>query len=511
MHRRLCQNRHHRMGPRHPLRGCALLPTSLRRSLRKTLQKTLSGLSIAIAVTAGGVACGDAPSPQRRSMLLITIDTLRADHLAGTALENSPVLAKLAARGTRFNWAFSAAPTTAPSHVSLLTGQYPGFHSVGTRNGDQRLHESAITLAEVLEQHGYATMAILSNPMLKRRLGLDQGFDSYDDEMLGTELNRGVSEQYADRAIDKALAWLEAKPKGPFFLWLHLQDPHGPYNPPGEIRCDSPFPALEGPVSLPIGVTHMGDGEIPAYQAIEGIHEVATYRRNYACEVAFLDRELGRFIDRLAREPEFAEMLILVTSDHGEAMGEDGFWFAHGHSIAIDQVHVPLIAVGPGIPAAKVVETPVSNVSIFATAIDVLGLDVGDQLRGALVGPSLAAVARGAAAEADVPIFVESMTQVGLIHRNAFLRKDREFEEAWWEEQIANSGGHRKRQGEHFIEPLVASRQGAGGTRAELATELAAYTQRVNDAERALAPLREATPQLSNAEEEALRALGYVE
>lgn len=457
------------------------------------------------------LACGDAESPRHPSILLITIDTLRADHLAGAALQNSPVLAKLAARGTRFNWAFSAAPTTAPSHVSLLTGKYPGFHSVGTRNGDQKLHESAITLAEVLEQHGYATKAILSNPMLKTRLGLAQGFDSYDDEMLGAELNRGVSEQYADRAIDKALAWLEAKPKGHFFLWLHLQDPHGPYNPPSEIQCNSPLPAAEGPARLPVGATHMGDGEIPAYQAIDGIHEVATYRHNYACEIAFLDRELGRFMDRLAREPDFRDMLILLTSDHGEAMGEDGFWFAHGHSIAIDQVHVPLIAVGPGIPAAKLVETPVSNVSIFATAIDVLGLDVGDQLRSTLVGPSLAAVARSGTAEAGTPIFVESMTQLGLIHRNAFLRKDREFEEAWWEEQIANSGGRRKRQGEHFIESLVASREGAGGTRAELMAELAAYTQRVNDAEQALAPLREAAPQLSNAEEEALRALGYVE
>ncbi|MBW2389924.1 MAG: sulfatase-like hydrolase/transferase [Deltaproteobacteria bacterium] len=466
---------------------------------------------VAIAVTAAMLACGDAEKPPHPSILLITIDTLRADHLAGTALQNSPVLAKLAARGTRFNWAFSAAPTTAPSHVSLLTGKYPGFHSVGTRNGDQKLHESAITLAEVLEQHGYATKAILSNPMLKTRLGLAQGFDSYDDEMLGAELNRGVSEQYADRAIDKALAWLEAKPKGPFFLWLHLQDPHGPYNPPSEIQCNSPLPAVEGAARLPVGATHMGDGEIPAYQAIEGVHEVATYRHNYACEIAFLDRELGRFMDRLAHEPNFGEMLILLTSDHGEAMGEDGFWFAHGHSIAIDQVHVPLIAVGPGFPAAKLVETPVSNVSIFATAIDVLGLDVGDQLRSTLVGPSLAAVARSDTAEAGTPVFVESMTQLGLIHRNAFLRKDREFEEAWWEEQIANSGGRRKRQGEHFIESLVASREGAGGTRAELMAELAAYTQRVNDAEQALAPLREATPQLSNAEEEALRALGYVE
>jgi arylsulfatase A-like enzyme len=465
-----------------------------------------------VAFAAIALACSDRGAPAHPSLLLITVDTLRSDHVAGASLQNTPALARLASRGTRFDWAFSAAPTTSPSHVSMLTGKYPGFHTVGTRNGEQKLHDSTTTLAEVLSRRGYATAAIVSNPMLKTRLGLSQGFDLYDDEMRGAELNRKVSEQYADRAIDKALAWLDSKPSGPFFLWLHLQDPHGPYTPPTDIECKSPLAATETSNTLPPGETHMGEGEIPAYQVIEGLGEIAQYRHRYACEVAFMDRELGRFMTALEHEPEFSNLLTLMTSDHGEAMGEDGFWFAHGHSLSLDQVHVPLIATGPGFPAGKVVESPVSNVSIFATVIDVLGLEVNEDLGSALVGPSLAKVARGETTNSPArAIFVESVTQVGSIHRNAFLRRDRDLDQAFWSEPIGNAGGSRKRSGEQFIASLAGDHNSTSASRDELLSELRSYAARTKEVQSALASKREAIPELSGEELGALRLLGYVE
>jgi arylsulfatase A-like enzyme len=466
------------------------------------------GFGIAAAVF---IACDNAPTAQPPSLLLITIDTLRSDHLAGAGLDNTPVLAALSKKGTRFTWAFSAAPTTAPSHVSLLTGKYPGFHTVGTRNGEQKLHDSAQTLAEALQQNGYRTAAILSNPMLKKRLGLDQGFDSYDDDMQGAELNRGVSEQYADRAIDKAVAWLEAKPSGPFFLWLHLQDPHGPYDPPEGTRCTSPLASGSDTATLPVGDTHLGEGEIPAYQAIQGIRDVATYKHRYACELAYLDAELGRFIRLLESKEDTDNLLTIITSDHGEAMGEDGFWFAHGHSIGVDQVHVPLIAIGPGFPANRTVEVPVSNVATFATALDVLGISASASGASDLVGPSLAAIARSGADARNEAIFVESVSQVGVIQDGVFLRRDRQLDDAFWAQPIGDSGGTRKRGGEHIVALEDSRASEAAASREVLSHKLIAYVGRVGEIEATISLLREAASALSSEEEDALRALGYLE
>src|SRR5512140_3023657 len=271
------------------------------------------------------------------SVILITVDTLRADHLScyGYPIRTSPHLDALASGGALFANAFSASSTTASSHVSILTGLYPSAHSVGAYNFGV-LSPETVTLAEILKKHGYKTWAIVSNPTLDRSLGLDQGFDRYDDDLQQQETNRGLWEQTADTAVDKALHGLEAIGPDPFFLWLHIQDPHGPYSPPEQLIKPGegayPGPDLE----LPAGTDHSGYGAIPQYQIYGDIRSRKDYIRRYDCEIAFADRELDRLFKYLGTRPRYSRTLLVLTADHGESMGEDGFYFSHSHSVGLD-------------------------------------------------------------------------------------------------------------------------------------------------------------------------------
>ncbi len=362
-----------------------------------------------------GASCAPSTPAPRPSILLITLDTCRADHFScyDSSLPTTPNLDRLARDGRRYLHAFSAAPSTAPSHASILTGKYPTRHTVGLANNEYTLAPSTTTLAELLQSAGYRTGAVVSNPVLRATVGFDQGFATYDDRFEGVEPTRRLPERYADRAVELALDWLEPEDARPWFLWLHLQDPHGPYLPPADWSCDLPSDPDADSSTLPAGSDHTGHGAIPRYQLVEGRLAISDYRRRYACEVSYLDHHLGRLLDHLSDRPDHRNTLVIVTADHGEALGEDGYYFAHGHSIAPDQVHVPLLLAGPGVSRGETVAQPVTNVSIFATVLDLVDLAPADPPD----APSLF----------DLPeqqtFFVESPTELGVVSGNLYLRR----------------------------------------------------------------------------------------
>ncbi|MEW6742186.1 MAG: sulfatase [Planctomycetota bacterium] len=460
-------------------------------------------LELAVLLGALLTSCADS----RPSILLITIDTLRADHTSvyGHTAHLTPALAELASRGTLFQWAFSASCTTVPSHASILTGLYPSFHTVGSNNAHYQLHPSAITLAELLSEAGYETAAIVSNPALSARVGLDQGFSHYDEKMEHREPTRGTREQVADRAVDKAIAWLAQSRDRPCFLWLHLQDPHGPYLPPEAWREVAERGTTRSSLVLAPGRDNAGFKSIPRYQVHAGERTVGEYAQRYDGEIAFTDHHLARLFDHLERSPDLSETFIALTADHGEAFGEDGFFFAHGQSVGLDQVRVPLLLAGPGVPAGMRIETPVSNVALFTTILDVAGLDSPGQA----VGPSLLELARGECPAPD-PVFVESINQIGVIFDNTFIRSDRlaTHEAGFWRTPNPNTGGPWRALGRERLSPLSSTLPAPAIDPGLLEKRLGEFDTRAAEAEQRNRLIRQPVP-LSSEQQEALRRLGY--
>jgi arylsulfatase A-like enzyme len=313
------------------------------------------------------VACTGAA--ERPDLLLITVDTLRADRLAcyGGPPDVGTEICALADGGTRFAWAFSTASHTAPSMASMLTSQYPSQHGV-RQAARSALRANALSVAELLHAAGYATAAFVSNPVLNPRRRFGQGFEVFDDRMTRKERNRKrMLEREASAATDAALAWASHAPR-PWLIWVHYQDPHGPYDPPG----GSPARDDSRDEVLPVRSGNSGLGGIPAYQALPGLHTLAAYEQRYLDEIRYLDVHVARLVeglDALGPRP-----VVLLTADHGEAFGEDGFYFAHGHSVGLDQIRVPLLwrPRRPGPP--RVVETPVSLLDVAPTLLRVAGL-----------------------------------------------------------------------------------------------------------------------------------------
>ena len=443
---------------------------------------------------------------QPRSVILVTIDTLRGDRISthGRRVTKPPVMAALAARGRTYTHAYSASSSTAPSHASILTGLFPSWHTIGSINGIRALHSSTDTLAEIFSDAGFRTGAIVSNPVLKASLGLDQGFETYDDQFEGSEIGRKIPERYADRAVDLSLAWLDSIGDEAFFLWLHLQDPHGPYAPPERHACSEVSTDLTD-LQLPAGTDHSGYEAIPRYQLYRAERHVLEYQQRYDCEISYTDQELGRLLDWVNEHSANREILVAVSSDHGEAMGEEGFFFAHGHSLGLDQVHVPLILAGPGIAAGETVEMPVTNVALFATILDFAGLPL--PVEGA--PPSLL---RPKKATEISTFYMECLNQVAIVHGNALLRTDLRpaTDLAFWQGGNPNSGGFWKPLGEQVVAPLSPSLKVEDRAVDDARVLIARYINLAAEARLVNADLIRGVD-LPAEQRKALESLGYIE
>jgi len=351
----------------------------------------LSGLRMRCALLVGFVLAGAGCAPSGPpDVLLVVVDTLRADHLGtyGFDAKVSPNVDALAARGVVFERAIAASARTTPSHASLMTSRFVAHHAVGERNGTTRL-DGEETLALRLQAAGYATAAFVGNINLRRRVGLAAGFDLYDDELPDAEPNRPqFFERTAEKTTERALAWLAEQGEGPIFLWVHYQDPHGPYTPPPPFDAGFSEPAKAGEAPLPVLENDIGKQGIPAYQRFDDEHRPGEYRRRYAGEIAFFDASLGQLL--AAFEARGRPAVIAFTADHGESLGEGGYWFAHGHASTPDLGRIPLVLVAPGLAPGRRGEL-VHHVDVMPTLLELAGVAVPDGIDGIALGPPLRA------------------------------------------------------------------------------------------------------------------------
>ena len=313
----------------------------------------LAGLGAVTAVCGAVWLWSAARGPQVRpdlrgaNILLVTIDTLRADRLAayGGRAGLTPTLDALAMRGVRFTRAWSHAPTTLPAHASILTGLLPPRHGV-RNNGSFRLGPQLATLAESLRGAGYRTGAFIGAFVLDTRFGLNRGFDEYDDRY-DAGLAPGsfhFAERTADHVLQAATAWMTTPQPGdvrPWFAWVHLFDPHVPYRAPAAFAHD---------------------------------------RAPYDAEVAWTDSALGAALKELGGRGQMDRTLVVVTADHGESLGDHGET-THGLFAYEATLRVPLIFSGPGLPPL-VVSTPARHADILPTILDLLGIGSPSDLDG---------------------------------------------------------------------------------------------------------------------------------
>jgi arylsulfatase A-like enzyme/thioredoxin-like negative regulator of GroEL len=316
------------------------------------------------------LACTPSAPPRPANVLLLSLDTVRADAL-GTYGGRTPTphLDRLANEGVAFDAAYTVTPLTVPAHASLLTGLWPPRHGVRD-NGELVLAESADTLAERLAAHGYGTMAAVGAEVTSRHWGFSQGFGEFFDEMAprGSGADRWRAERRADAVTRDALAWLRREePKGkPWFAWVHLYDAHDPYRPPE-----------------PFATTYAADP--------------------YAGEVAWVDSQVGALLDGLAAMDALDHTWIIAVSDHGESLGEHGE-ATHGVLLYEGATRVPFLVRPPGGVAQKRVAAPVSLVDVTPTVLGALGVPFTG-----LDGVDLSPVVRGGSADADREVYAESL------------------------------------------------------------------------------------------------------
>ena len=287
----------------------------------------------------------------KSNVIIITIDTVRADHLGcyGYGLIQTPNIDALARSSVRFSHAFTTVPLTLPAHASLFTGSFPmatGVHDFATNT----LPSSAVTLAKVLHQNGYATGAFLGSPVLDSRYGLNQGFETYFDHFDFNHLDEAkadIVKRPGDMVVDEALRWLKQGSRRPFFLWVHLYDAHYPYKPP------EPYASR--------------------YKA-----------RPYDGGIAFVDAQVGRLVSFLKEKASFANSLVILASDHGESLGDHGEQ-KHGFFIYDSTLQVPLTVKVRGV-TPRVIGKDVSLVDVMPTVLQALRIPVppGVQGRGLL-------------------------------------------------------------------------------------------------------------------------------
>ncbi len=283
-----------------------------------------------------------APPKLRPNIILITLDTVRADHLAcyGYTEIQTPTLDALAHDGVVFERAISQVPLTWPSHAAILTGTYPFQNGVQDFTG-QPLAPEFHSVAQALKQHGYATGAVVSAFVLDRSWGLNRGFDFYDDAFSAETFQKkdiGLVDRRAAESVSHAIAWVKKTPHRPFFLWLHLYDPHSPYDPPEPFRTQYK--------------DHLYDGEI-----------------------AYADHELGRLVTFLKQNHIYDHTLIAFLSDHGESLGDHGE-HEHGFFVYNSTVHIPLIVkppAGSGIRPSRVAR-PVETVAVAPALLQAVGI-----------------------------------------------------------------------------------------------------------------------------------------
>ena len=398
-------------------------------------------------------ADGDLPN-----VVVITIDTVRADHLGcyGDRAIETPNIDALAGASARFTQAFTAVPITLPAHAALFTGSFPmatGMHDFG----GNKLPTSAMTLARVLREHDYSTAAFLGAAVLDSRFGLNAGFQTYFDHFAFSRLD-DLLKRPGDQVVDNALAWLRTDPHRPFFMWVHLYDAHYPYIPP------EPF--------------------------------ATRYRgRPYDGEIAFVDVQVGRLMAFLKDSGAYTHSLMVLAADHGEGLGEHGER-THGFFIYNSTLHVPLLIKLPG-ATPTTIASEVSLVDVMPTVLQALRLPIPPTVQ----GRSLLSEVLGKPASSQSNLYAE--TYLPLLHFS------------WSELRAVQSAGRKYIEAprpelyDTRVDPgetknlLPGDQALAHGLHNQLQSLLLQYTPRTQGAPKEAEPT---DPELADR----LRSLGYV-
>jgi arylsulfatase A-like enzyme len=346
--------------------------------------------SVSAAALLLALGCGESASSAGRNLLLITLDTTRADGLSllGGPQGATPNLDALGAQSVVFEVAYSETNVTNPSHLSIMTGMASRRH--GVTSNFSRLPDGPDSLAESLGRAGYATAGFVS----ARPLGPAFGWKGFD------VLPEIAGELDAAEVTDRALAWLGEPRERPFFLWVHYWNPHTMYEPPDELfeRFYHGDPtAGDGPpiAAAPFFDRATGFGIGARLKRWLGsVRDPAWARAKYIAELHYTDRELGRLLGGLERSGRIDDTVIVVTADHGESLGEHGIYYAHV-GVYDEVLRIPLLVRVPGLPARRLA-LPVWTLDIAPTAAELLGVE----LRSAVDGLSLVSALRGEPAAA---------------------------------------------------------------------------------------------------------------
>jgi arylsulfatase A-like enzyme len=436
------------------------------------------------------------PVPRRADdldLLLVSIDTLRADHLPsyGYPRETAPFVASLAARGTLFEHAVASAPSTTPSHMTLLTSLEPSVHGLLGNDSLAVLPAGATTLAESLRAEGFATAAVTEGGGLALHLGFERGFDAWIENPMPIPHRPG---RQSPVSFDAGREWLRAHGDRRSFLFLHTYEVHGPYQAPDAYAALFPTtpPGLEP------------DPRLRPHQ------RPVLYDR----EIRFVDDELRRLFAALAAEGRLERTLVALTSDHGEEFLEHG-WIGHGARLPEEVLRVPLLLLGPRVARGRRVEAPVGLVDLAPTLLECLR---AKPLPGAM-GQSFASLLRESGDGASVParpLFAEAWFEAGFgaegpkpVEQPSYavrvgsrklvrLREGPGFRYAYYD--LSNDPGERRDR--YAADPAAA---------ADLRALLDAYPERVARQREALLDDRAPEGALDPERESQLRALGYVE
>jgi arylsulfatase A-like enzyme len=321
--------------------------------VRRIMKKII--LLAVVCAVAGGAAFFYTHRDHRPNVIILLLDTLRADHLGvyGYERATTPVLDQFAKENIRAQWAFTAAPWTPPSVAAILSGLYVTQHGLMPPNGREQAKEATAklkpdveVLGEVLQRSGYITTGISSNPWITKAFGFDQGFDTF----VSIPRARGGEVTLAGIKAVKEMAG-SAKP---FFLYLHYLDPHTPYDPPEGYRD-----IYKEPVKNPI-YTESAQEKLSLYDG----------------EIKYLDTAVGKFLEYLKTEKLYEDSIIVILGDHGEQFGEHGE-FGHGFQLYNEELRVPILfRAGTKTEPGKVLDTTVSTVDVFPTILKLLGIPV---------------------------------------------------------------------------------------------------------------------------------------
>lgn len=352
------------------------------------LQKSFIRILIGTCVLLAGLGCVESPKPpvrqpkQPSSVILISLDTLRADRLGlyGSSNPTSPHLDALARDSVVFEQAYSTSPWTLPAHTTMFTGVLPPILSPW--DWEDMKNSQLAALPEIFRKNGYAAGGFVDSVLVSPKFGFDDSFKL---------LEPGGSE----RITREAVSWVSSQ-KTPYFLFLHIYDAHFPYDAPPPFKDRFQTPPTEEGRELLKSLFWPGEDRPP-------VDSMEAVRDRYDEQILFLDSQLGRFFDFLKDRGDYNSSLIVVTSDHGESFGDHGLVIGHGRFLFEEAIHIPLIVKMPGPLHSRRVNQPVSLLDLVPTILEIQGLP----LPAVLQGRSLLTLLQGNSS-GPVPVFSRS-------------------------------------------------------------------------------------------------------